>query len=141
VDFARFCIEIPQNSIVFGLNSAQNASKNGRFEQMAKVQVISQVENTSGEMTMLRTLTISESVFNQLAHAAKQNRLSPQALAERLLVERLSAEEQAWRTQFESLLARVHERMTGFDPIQIEADITAASSEVKAKRRAHRRAR
>jgi hypothetical protein len=38
VDFARFCIEIPQNSIVFGLNSAQNASKNGRFEQMAKVQ-------------------------------------------------------------------------------------------------------
>jgi hypothetical protein len=31
--------------------------------------------------------------------------------------------------------------MTGFDPIQIEADITAASSEVKAKRRAHRRAR
>ena len=90
---------------------------------------------------MLRTLTISESVFDQLARAAKQNRLSPQALAERLLVERLSAEEQAWQTQFESLLARVHERMAGFDPIQIEADITAASSEVKAKRRAHRRAR
>jgi hypothetical protein len=103
--------------------------------------VISQLENTSGEMTMLRTLMISESVFDQLARAAKQNRLSPQALAERLLVERLSTEEQAWRTQFESLLARVHARMAGFDPIQIEADITAASSEVKAKRRAHRRAR
>ena len=90
---------------------------------------------------MLRTLTISESVFNQLDREAKRSRLSPQALAERLLAERLSADEQAWRTQFESLLARVHARMTGFDPNQIEADITAASSEVKAKRRAHRRSR
>jgi formate dehydrogenase maturation protein FdhE len=98
-------------------------------------------ENSSSEITTLRTLTISESVFNQLDREAKRSRLSPQALAERLLAERLSADEQAWRTQFESLLARVRARMTGFAPNQIEADITAASSEAKAKRRAHRRSR
>lgn len=90
---------------------------------------------------MLRTLTISESIFNQLDREAKRSRLSPNALAERLLAERLSADDQAWREQFESLLVRVHTRMARFDPKEIEADITAASSEVKAKRRAHRRTR
>lgn len=90
---------------------------------------------------MLRTLTISESIFNQLDREAKRSRLSPNALAERLLAERLSADDQAWREQFESLLARVHARMANFDPKEIEADITAASSEVKAKRRARRRSR
>ena len=90
---------------------------------------------------MLRTIAISESIFDLLDREAKRNRLSPNALAERLLAERLSADERAWREQFESLLARVHARMARFDPSEIEADITAASSEVKAKRRAHRRAR
>jgi hypothetical protein len=90
---------------------------------------------------MLRNLTISESIFNQLDREAKRNRLTPNALAERLLAERLSADEQAWREQFESLLARVHARMARFDPSEIEADITVASSEVKAKRRAPRRSR
>ncbi len=90
---------------------------------------------------MLRTIAISESIFNMLDREAKRNRLSPNALAERLLTERLSADEKAWREQFESLLARVHARMGQFDPNEIEADITAASSEVKAKHRAHRRSR
>lgn len=90
---------------------------------------------------MLRNLTISESIFNQLDREAKRNRLTPNALAERLLAERLSADEQAWREQFDSLLARVHARMARFDPSEIEADITSASSEVKAKRRAPRRSR
>ena len=90
---------------------------------------------------MLRTLTISESIFNQLDREAKRSRLTPNALAERLLAERLSADDQAWREQFESLLARVHARMARFAPKEIEADITAASSEVKAKRRARRRTR
>lgn len=90
---------------------------------------------------MLRTITISESIFDLLDREAKRNRLSPNQLAERLLAERLSADEQAWREQFEHLLARVHARMARFDPNEIEADITAASSEVKAKRHAHRRSR
>lgn len=90
---------------------------------------------------MLRTLTISESIFNQLDREAKRSRLSPNALTERLLAERLSADDQVWREQFESLLARVHARMARFEPKEIEVDITAASSEVKAKRRAHRRTR
>jgi hypothetical protein len=90
---------------------------------------------------MLRTLTISESIYEQLDRAAKRNRLSPNQLAERLLAEHLSADEQAWRKQFESLLARVHARMARFDPNEIEADITTAAAELKAKRRARRRPR
>ena len=90
---------------------------------------------------MLHTIAISESIFELLDREAKRNRLSPNALAERLLAERLTAEDQAWRDQFDNLLTRVHTRMAQFDPNEIEADITAASAEVKAKRRAHRRSR
>ncbi len=93
------------------------------------------------EELMLRTIAISESIFDLLDREAKRNRLSPNALAERLLAERLSADEQAWREQFENLLARVHARMARFDPNEIEADITAASSEARVKRRARRRTR
>ena len=88
---------------------------------------------------MLRTIAISDSVFALLDQEAKRSHLSPNDLADRLLAERLSANQQAWRAQFEALLARVHDRMRSFDPAQIEADITAASSEVKAERRAGRR--
>ena len=83
---------------------------------------------------MLRTITISESLFAQLDREAKRSHLATNALAERL-----NAEQQAWREQFESLLARVHSRMAQFDSAEIENDITAASSEVKAARRANRR--
>ena len=75
---------------------------------------------------MLHTISISEPVYNLLDQEAKRNRLSPNDVAERLLAEHLSAEPAAWRTQFENLLARVHARMTAFDPAEIEADITAA---------------
>jgi hypothetical protein len=88
---------------------------------------------------MLRTIRISESVFDLLDREAKRSRLSPNRLAERLLAERLNAEQQTWREQFEGLLARVHARMAQCDPGQIEGDITAASSEVEMERRARRR--
>ena len=90
-------------------------------------------------MTILRTIRISESVFDLLDREAKRSRLSPNLLAERLLAERLDAGQHAWREQFESLLARVHARMAHCDPAEIEGDITAAFSEVEAERRAHRR--
>ncbi len=90
---------------------------------------------------MLHTISISESVYNLLNQEAKRTRLSPNDLAERLLAERLSAEQQAWREQFDRLLTRVHARLSAFDPAEIEADITAASEEVKAERRASRRPR
>jgi hypothetical protein len=88
---------------------------------------------------MLRKIAISDPIFDMLDREAKRSRLSPNALAERLLAQRLTTDEQAWREQFETLLARVHARMAHFDSSKIEADITAASSEAKAKRRAHRR--
>lgn len=88
---------------------------------------------------MLRTIRISESVFDLLDREAKRSRISPSVLAERLLAERLDAEQQAWREEFESLLERVHARMAHCDPAQIESDITAASSAVKRERRASRR--
>jgi hypothetical protein len=92
-------------------------------------------------MNMLRTITISESIFSSLNREAKRKHLSPNLLAERLLAERLNADDQAWRDQFERLVKRVHTRMARFDPAEIEADITAASLQVKAKRRARRRSR
>ncbi len=88
---------------------------------------------------MSHTIAISESVFNLLDQEAKRKRLSPDDLAEHLLAEHLSAEQQAWRAQFENLLARVHARMSAFNPADIEADITIAHSEVKAERRARQR--
>ncbi len=75
---------------------------------------------------MLHTISISEPVYNLIDQEAKRNRLSPNDVAELLLAEHLSAEQAAWRTQFENLLARVHARMSAFDPAEIEADITAA---------------
>jgi len=80
---------------------------------------------------MQRTISISESIFDLLDREAKRSRLSPNDLAERLLAERLSADQQAWRSQFENLLARVHDRLAKFDPAEIESDISAASAEAK----------
>lgn len=90
---------------------------------------------------MLRTITISEPVFDLLDRQARRSRVSPNALAERLLAERLNAEPSMWQAEFERLLTRVHARMARFDPAEIENDITQASSEAKAARRANRRSR
>ena len=90
---------------------------------------------------MLRTITISEPVFNLLDRKARRSRMSPNALAERLLAEHLNAERSTWQEQFERLLTRVHARMKRFDPAEIENDITQASFEAKAARRANRRFR
>ncbi len=88
---------------------------------------------------MQRTISISESVFNLLDQEARRSRLSPSDLADRLLAERLGADQRAWRFQFEKLLARVHDRMAKFDPAEIESDITAASAAAQAERRASQR--
>lgn len=79
---------------------------------------------------MLRTISISEPVCNLLNQEARRTRLSADDL-----VERLSAEQRTWREQFDRLLARIRARLSVFDPAEIEADITAASDEVKAERR------
>ena len=88
---------------------------------------------------MPHTITISESVYGLLDQEARRARLSLNELADRLLAERLSEERQEWRREFENLLTRVRDRMTAFDPLEIEADISAAADEVKAERCAHRR--
>ena len=88
---------------------------------------------------MLRTIALSDSVFALLTQEAQRAQLSPNQLAEKLLMEQLSAERQAWKNAFENLIARVHSRMTAFDPAEIETGITAAAAEVKAERRANRR--
>jgi len=90
---------------------------------------------------MLRTISISEPVFDLLDREARRSRVSPNALAERLLVERLNAERSPWQEECERLLTRVHARMARFDPAAIENDVTQASSEIKAARRANRRSR
>jgi hypothetical protein len=90
---------------------------------------------------MLRTITISEPVFDLLDREARRSRVSPNTLAERLLAERLNDDLSTWQDEFERLLTRVHARMARFDPVEIEQDITQASSEAKAARRANRRFR
>ncbi|MBI4605990.1 MAG: hypothetical protein HY721_28835 [Planctomycetes bacterium] len=90
---------------------------------------------------MPRTIHLSDTVFAMLARAASQRKVSPSALAEKLIAEQIDTEREAWHTAMEKLLARVHERTAGMDPHQIEAEITAAAAEVKADRRGSRRPR
>ena len=47
--------------------------------------------------------------------------------------------EEEWRKDFEALLNRIHRRTRRHASVDIEADITAARAEVKAKRREARR--
>lgn len=47
--------------------------------------------------------------------------------------------EERWRKDFEALLKRVQRRTRNSPAAEIEADITAARAEIKAKRRASRR--
>jgi hypothetical protein len=89
-------------------------------------------------MSASRTIQISERTFHLLDQEAKRSRLPPNVLAERLLEERLSSEQQVWREEFESLLASVHERMAQYDAVEVESDIAAASSEARTERRARR---
>lgn len=89
--------------------------------------------------TMIHTIAISETLFSRLENEAARSHLSPSELAERLLAERLSVERQVWQKSYEQLIARVHSRMGAFNPAEIEADITAASDEVKAEHRANYR--
>jgi predicted DNA-binding antitoxin AbrB/MazE fold protein len=48
--------------------------------------------------------------------------------------------EAQWHQQFDALLTRIRKRSHRYPPTAIEADITAARAEVRAKRRAARRA-
>jgi len=48
--------------------------------------------------------------------------------------------EAQWRLHFDALLTRLRKRTSRYRPASIESDITAARAEVRAKRRAARRA-
>jgi hypothetical protein len=84
---------------------------------------------------MLHTIAVSEPIFQRLTEEARRAHTTPNHLAEQLLTERLSP---AWEAELDALLARVQARMVGFEPTEIETDITAAAEEVKAERRARR---
>jgi len=87
---------------------------------------------------MSHTITISPQVYELLAQQARQARQSPDAIAESLLRRSLTTEKQEWREAFEALIARVQARTARFNSEEIEADITAAASEVRELRRACR---
>jgi hypothetical protein len=74
-----------------------------------------------------------------LRQRAQQARTSPDNVAEEALRVYFGREEQAWQRAFEGLIAKVQARTMPFSPIEIEADITAAASEVRELRRARRR--
>lgn len=87
---------------------------------------------------MEHTIALTDSTFTLLAQEAQRERTTPNDLAERLLAERLAVDA-VWHTKFESLLERVHARMTTFSSAEIEQDITDAYSEMRTDRRANRR--
>ena len=87
---------------------------------------------------MSQAISLSEPTYALLQRLADRERLSPDLLAERLLSERLSAEFVVWREEVEALIAKVQTRTLRFSSAEIEADITAASAEIKELRRARR---
>ena len=89
---------------------------------------------------MAYTISVSQHVYNLLRQRAQQAQTTADLLAENVLFEYLSQEEQAWRRAFEALIARVQARTAKFSSEEIEADITAAADEVQELRRGRRRA-
>jgi len=87
---------------------------------------------------MINTVSLSPDVYTLLRQRALQIRSSPDALANEALRQYLSLEEQAWHQAFEKLIARVQARTAKFSSEEIEADITAASDEVRELRRVRR---
>lgn len=84
------------------------------------------------------TISISQQVYDLLRQGAQQAQTSPDQLAETVLREHLGREERTWREAFEALIARVHARTARFASEEIEADITAATLEVRELRHARR---
>jgi len=89
---------------------------------------------------MINTISLSPDVYTLLRQRAQQIQSSPDALANEALRQYLSLEEQAWHQAFEKLIARVQARTAKFSSEEIEADITAASDEVRELRRVRRSA-
>ena len=87
---------------------------------------------------MSQSIAVSDPVYALLQREAERERLSPDALAERLLRERLNEEAVSWRESLETLISRVQSRTGRFSSAEIEADITAASEEARESRRARR---
>lgn len=87
---------------------------------------------------MSHRILVSDPTYSLLQREAQREQLSPDALAERLLRERLDDEALAWRRALEALLLQVQSRTRKFSLEEIEADITAASKETRDLRRAHR---
>jgi hypothetical protein len=85
-----------------------------------------------------QSISVSDPTYALLRRSRSTSRLSPDALAERLLQERLSAEAAAWREALDMLISQVQSRTRRFNLAEIEADITAASDEVRELRRANR---
>lgn len=89
---------------------------------------------------MINSISLSPDVYTLLRQRAQQVQTSPDTLANEALRQFLSLEEQTWRQSLESLIARVQARTAEFSSEEIEADITAASDEVRESRRARRSA-
>jgi hypothetical protein len=89
---------------------------------------------------MSSTISLSPQTYHLLVQQAKRVHQTPDSLAEELLQRSLASNPEQWQREFESLIERVQERSSRFSSDEIEADITAASQEVKELRRAHRRA-
>ena len=87
---------------------------------------------------MSQSIAVSDPAYALLQREAERERLSPDALAERLLRERLSQEAATWREALEAVILRVQSRALHFSSAEIEAEITSASEEARELRRAGR---
>ena len=87
---------------------------------------------------MSSTISLSPQLYDLVAQRAEKAHITPDALAEHLLRRELGGEDD-WREAFEALMRRVHSRTERFSSAEIEADISAATAEVRERRRATHR--
>ncbi len=80
---------------------------------------------------MSQSVLLSDPTYTLLRKEAEREQLAPDALAERLLRERLADGATAWREAVEALISRIQARTAEFGSNEIEADITAAAEEVR----------
>lgn len=88
---------------------------------------------------MTHTISISPQIYKQLHERAEKKQIPVNLLAENVLSDYLSQDEEQWSKAFETLLAQVYARTGRYSAEEIEADITAAAAEVKELRRASHR--
>lgn len=83
-------------------------------------------------------ITLPNRLYQRLVLKSQQLKRTPDEVVADLVQQYLKGSDNRWQNEFQALLARVRTRTTVYTPAEIEADITAAATEVKKLRHARR---